>query len=355
MSEQKKIHYTWIDLARALAILLVLLVHSVEATMTINLENIASLGHGMAAFLFLCYSAGRLGVPIFLMTSGFLLLDRTYTTEQCIGFWKKNWLSLFLITELWNVIYLLFLMLYQQKSYSLTDIILQLLFLKASDMNHLWYMPMILGWYLLLPFLANMLSQVDLKLLAFPMGILSFYSFIVPIANVFFFVHTQAGLTSFFLPGLYEGGFYGIYLILGFLVKRGAFRRFQSRSLAFTGVLCLAVTVCLQLYAYDRQYPYNTRYNLGLVAVYSVCVFELLSRYSGQRIPSPLMWLARYSFSIYLIHNIFRTIIRTRIDWIGFIPLRLAFLWGTTLLSSCLAAWLISRTQTGKWILLLRS
>lgn len=80
----------WIDLARALAILFVVLCHSSEAIYSFDMKYVASLSLQSRIFEFTSFTIGRLGVPLFLMISGYLLLDRDYTDQKCKGFWKKN-------------------------------------------------------------------------------------------------------------------------------------------------------------------------------------------------------------------------------------------------------------------------
>ena len=54
------------------------------------------------------FTIGRLGVPIFFMMSGYLLLDKNYNRENSQKFYGKNLLGLILSTEIWIVIYNLF-------------------------------------------------------------------------------------------------------------------------------------------------------------------------------------------------------------------------------------------------------
>lgn len=355
MKEANKNRLAWIDAARGLAILLVLLVHATEASYTMNLEFIPTLSLQSQVAAFSGFTAGRLGVPIFLLISGYLLLDRPYSSEQCVKFWKTKWLNLLVVTELWNVIYFVFLVLYSHKSYTLLDIILQLLFLQASDMTHVWYMPMILGWYVLVPFVANALQHTEKSPLLFPACILFGYGFAVPVLHVLVSAFTGTGLTITFLPGLYEGAFYGLYLILGYLVKRGTFRNIKIGWLALGGVLSFASTVWLQVFAYSHAYPYNVRYNCGLLALCALCMFELLSRAQEMTSLVFVRGLSHYSFAIYLTHNIFRTILRTKMSWIPSYPLRVVYLWAATLVLAWLLSWLISKIpKLGKRLLYMK-
>ena len=92
--KRKKTRIRWIDLARAVAILLVVLCHATESVYQLNLENMTSLSFQSRVFGFACFTAGRLGVPLFLMITGSLLLSRDYDNDRIKSFWIKNWVHL---------------------------------------------------------------------------------------------------------------------------------------------------------------------------------------------------------------------------------------------------------------------
>lgn len=68
----------WIDLLRCIAICCVLLTHATERVYTFNIESMTPISASVV-FAFTLFSIGRLGVPIFFMITGYLLLDRSYT------------------------------------------------------------------------------------------------------------------------------------------------------------------------------------------------------------------------------------------------------------------------------------
>lgn len=103
----------WLDYARAFAIFSVLLVHSAEYAYALKPEEILKLGTVSSLIRLASIVVGRLGVPIFLMLSGYLLLDRDYTTAEKIkSFYKKNLLPLVLTVEVWVVIYYAYLIVF---------------------------------------------------------------------------------------------------------------------------------------------------------------------------------------------------------------------------------------------------
>ena len=58
-------------------------------------------------------------------------------------------------------------------------LIRDLLFLKTNQMGNMWYMPMIIGVYVALPFVANAIRNIETKALAVPFVLLGVSVFAV--------------------------------------------------------------------------------------------------------------------------------------------------------------------------------
>ena len=109
MRENTKERLNWLDLVRCIAILCVVMCHVIEGDIyNFDLGYMQSVGFASQAFAFVMFSMGRIGVPLFLLSTGYLLLNRTYDDAQCRGFWKNKGLGLLVAVEVWIVIYNLF-------------------------------------------------------------------------------------------------------------------------------------------------------------------------------------------------------------------------------------------------------
>ena len=91
---------------------------------------------------------------MFLFLTGYLLLDRDYDISRINRFWRKNWLALFMTTEIWIVLYDVFLRVFHFQHWSTKGILKDMLFLNQVHIGHMWYMPMIIGLYVCIPFAA---------------------------------------------------------------------------------------------------------------------------------------------------------------------------------------------------------
>lgn len=67
--------------------------------------------------MFISFTIGRLGVPLFLFLSGFLLLQKQINDEKDIfTFYKKNLISLVIANSIWVIIYNIFFVITKQNN-----------------------------------------------------------------------------------------------------------------------------------------------------------------------------------------------------------------------------------------------
>lgn len=136
-----------LDFIRTIAIMSVIWIHCMEQS------SLASLLYGNT----ILYLFGRMGVPLFLMITGATMIDREY--ESLTNFYIKKLLPLYLVSVFWCFIY----------GIGMTDFMTNLVnSLKIIVLaKHLWYLPLLLQLYAILPFLSYMkkMSNLDLILL----------------------------------------------------------------------------------------------------------------------------------------------------------------------------------------------
>ena len=95
----------WIDFIRAVAILTVLYIHATDGIYIISSDAIMNYTLYSRIFQFASLFVGRIGVPFFLMITGYLLLGRSYDDDRIRDFWNNNCKKLVIITIIWAVIY----------------------------------------------------------------------------------------------------------------------------------------------------------------------------------------------------------------------------------------------------------
>lgn len=345
----------WADLTRSFAILTVVLCHAVERIYSLNLAGIEPLSARSKAAAFLAFTFGRLGVPMFLMLSGFLLLDREYDWEGTKRFWKERWLYLLICTEIWFVIYEVFLTVYSKKPLEISTVLADLLFSHKVDMSHVWYLPMIVGMYVLFPFVANALKAYPLKSLILPLCFFGCFALGYPMIKV---INGAGGGIPLSLQASlgFSGGAYGIYFVTGYMIKKGWLKRVASWILIAVAALGFLLTVLLQLWAYSREYVYNVWYDCLLLYLCTAAIFELFSRVKAAPLYPVIRWMARYSFAVYLLHNLVIEMVRDRVAALSVAkPVQVVALWGIAVAISFPLAWLVGKIpKIGGYILYLK-
>lgn len=118
MSTFKNGRIVWLDYARAFAILCVVVVHSTESIYPVNVETLAILPCVSKLVVISLFTLGRLGVPIFLFISGYLLLDKDYDDNGIKKFFSHNYGQLLITTEFWILLYGLFNMWYTSSAFN---------------------------------------------------------------------------------------------------------------------------------------------------------------------------------------------------------------------------------------------
>lgn len=300
----------WIDYLRFIAIVCVVLCHVVETTFSLSMDGYfeISSNHNIPLILF---ALGRIGVPIFLLISGYLLLDRSYSRDKRVDFWKDKVVHLLVIIEIWLVIYFIWNKLYENMPITGENFIRELFFVRSCEMSHMWYMPMILGIYLFIPFVAIVLQQVELKHICIIWSICVIYAFGIPTLNIILNM-SQSENAYNILSLEFGGGGYGCYLLAGYLIKKGLLKKVKNIFLIIISCMSFIAVCLLEILAYHKSFGYNAWYDCIFLLILGICLFELFSRIEFRT--NRLIQLgAKYSFGVYLTHNIVRSFIMKNI------------------------------------------
>lgn len=342
-----KMRSNCIDLARSFAILCVILTHTTENTYILNAteytpHNLHSALPGLALF-----TIGRLGVPIFLFLTGYLLLDRDYSGQTSLRFWKHSLIPLLITTEIWIIIYHFFIIAFFHKTFDLMKLLKELTFLSNPDISHLWYMGQILGIYMFLPFLSKIIKETDYRIIS----ILFFISFIF----LFFPTTLNPLLIALEQPQIYPqinlnffGGHYGLMIILGWFAKKRKFSTIPSWFLGMLACCSYSCTVLIQVYSYFKGITYNIWYDSVILVIAAYCLFLIFIRFNAIPFKGTITWIGYSSFAVYLVHNMFCVIGNTLFQKFALNNLPLykeIFLFMFSLISSELIVYILSRNK----------
>ena len=351
MGERRIVRIEWMDFARALAITLVVLNHAVEYAWPLNVPVFSQMT-GMAAALRIgLFTLGRLGVPLFLFLSGALHLSKQIDDDGgVLRFYRQKLLPLLLACEIWIVVYNLFMTFRIGIPFSLSSLLRKMLFLEQSDLQHMWYMAMMLGIYLAVPFLTQLVKRFSLYSLTVPMGVVFCVSFLMALWNLLRAADGKAGVSTI-LDLNFLGAHYGFYLLCGFfLVRKKLLRRLRTATTVLLCVLFFGLTVWFQLWSWKKGYAYNVWYNFPGLLLCSIFLFELLRRLP-RRIPGAEA-VSRLSLAVFFLHRPIQLLILDRLPP-GQPILNLLILWGTGLVLSLILAVLVRLWKPAARILFL--
>ena len=99
MNGNRRIQY--LDVARSIAIVSITFNHAFNFSFSATYAEFISLPILVNVIKAALYTFSRIGVPLFLMISGALLLPRNYGGGETTRFLKHNWLQLLITTEIW--------------------------------------------------------------------------------------------------------------------------------------------------------------------------------------------------------------------------------------------------------------
>jgi len=311
---QKRMFY--LDVARAIAIISISLNHAVNRSYdnyTHQMAEYLVLPMGSTLFKAIVSVFSRIGVPLFLMITGVLILNKKMEDASDVKrFYKHNLLSLFITTEIWYVIMYWILavgdgMIAQQGWLSaIGGMFSTMLFQNQTTMGSMWYMPMILCVYTTLPFavmIKDKLAGSKEKLLYLPVALLFVVAMVVPFISNLLVLLGHKGLTSP-LGERYLFSFYYIYIIVGYLIGKGALSKLRSWSVGVLALGSFLICCGYQLWAYSRPANYLVAYDFPLMPVCAGFLFELVRRsaHKVQKAEKPITCISRISFGIYFVH-----------------------------------------------------
>lgn len=285
------------DLIRTVAIALIILLHAAGFPPDIPAQITPQVMQGWLASDF--YSAlGHMGVPLFVILSGCLLLDPSKADEPLGTFFKKRFHRIGLPFIFWSIIYF-FWNSYLRSAPLTFDSALDAAF--SGAYVHLWFMYLLVGLYLVTPLLRILVKYLDWRRFKYLVTLWLVGTVTVPVINV---------LSGYnFNPVIFVfTGWMGYYLLGVFLQKI----KVQKSVLVLAAVLGISGAVlCAYLstaFIGERITPFFHESLSFNIIVASTAVYLLLNSVQISRIERNvklsrmLHWFGQNTLPIYLMH-----------------------------------------------------
>lgn len=217
--------------------------------------------------------------------------------------------------------------------------------MEEPHVSHLWYMGMILGMYIFIPLVAGALKKFSTETLKFPMIFFVVLLFGTPMIALAADV-LQMPSVSLQLSTGFGGGIYGVYLLMGYLIKKNVQAKIPDYLVILVTGISLLGAVGVQLWAFSYGYAYQLWYDCPFVLVASVGIFILCSRNERRKKGNLTAFMSQYSFAVYMIHVVVLQLLAPR-----FLELGMNREWTTLILlvvvgaGSYLLVWLLGKNQ----------
>lgn len=263
----------------------------------------------------------RWGVPLFLLLTGYLILNKEFENEDKVKrFYKNNLFPLFVINEIWVILHWIIAFVLEKGNIpfvytqsmneiniDIEQIVYSLLMIRRSCYPNMWYLPMIIGMYIFLPYITRIVKdywEIVFKVLLFSICVLFITSDIAYILKLMDLNYTTKPIISL----SFGGGIYGIYIIVGYyLSKKDTFLKTINTKVLFMMFMGIEfVDIVLTLINFNSGrivsfFEYNDSFFQLMIVV---VLFELISRirFKDNIISKLFVKISKLSFPVYLIH-----------------------------------------------------
>jgi len=253
-----------VDLIRTVAIIAVIVLHTTTDGTSFDPQEPLAVWRWW--FVDVYQSMSRVGVPLFAMLSGALLLQ-PYKTESLSVFFKKRWARIGLPFLFWGAIYFAWTFFTDPEAFTSSYIIQSVL---SGPYWHFWYLYMLIGVYLFTPLLRVMVAHADRKLIKYLLIVWLLGAILVPIPSLFGSYHLSSNV--FIIP-MWVG-----YFVLGLYLLDAKVRRSTLLACLLLGLASTAVGTYFMAATFGGTQTYFFQdYFSPTMILASVTLFMLLN------------------------------------------------------------------------------
>ena len=245
-------------------------------------------------------AVGLLGVPLFVMLTGVLLLDPNRENESLRVFYKKRlnrigWPFIF-----WTVVYFAWSFGVLEQPLTLMSVLQGL---ASGAYAHLWYLYLLMGLYALTPVLRVLVKHLDRKLYKYLLIIWFAGTTLTPA------VHTFLPQLNFYPYPFILIDWIGYYL-LGLYLIQTSMPKSKAFLIMLGGLLGTVASSWLITGTLGEQYTgfFHSYVSPTIILASAGLFFALMSldfnRLGTRRIGGVIHWVSQNTLPIYLIHMI---------------------------------------------------
>ena len=275
-------------------------------------------------------SSVRFNVALFVMISGALFLDSSYkiTIKKL---YIKNILRLLTAYLIWSFIYAVMTYFYSGLDYNAVEMIKYIIKTTIKSHYHMWFVPMIIGVYMMVPILKPITEHKDSKkiceyflILFFILGILkpSIFELNFPYKSQIYYIANIINVST-------VSGWLG-YFILGYYLRKYTLKAIYKNILYLLGIIGYLFCVIVNSYISIKTGNASTFYYISFsisnffitVAWFLFFKYEVSKINLSEKSIKIISKMSKNMFGLYLVHAlVLKLIIDFGLNTLSFSPL----------------------------------
>lgn len=356
MNFMKTERIVFLDYLRAIACYMVIMVHTCEA-FYFNLDGISFANNTDRLWVSFVDSALRACVPLFVMTSAYLLIP---LKDDLVNFFKRRFIRVLIPFIVWALIYSLLPLSWGEISWSESrNYLTTFLYNFTENSIHFWYIYMLIGLYIFMPIISPWLKQVGKKeelfflCLWFLTTFMNYIKLLVPNGEVF----GECSWNDFHMV-YYNAGYIG-YLIMAHYIRTYINWNWSTTLkvaiplflvgyfTSVAGFYNLSLTSA-DPYIVEQPWRFCTP-NCAMMTFALFIVFKKITLGTGF-IYKCISSISRLSYGIYLMHYMLLTLIYKWLTPYLNTPETIFGVTTVTFIACYALSWLLQKLPKGKYI-----
>lgn len=235
-------------------------------------------------------------VPVFIMITGVLFLnpDKELSLKKLFGKYIFRFVSVILS---FGTMFCLMELMFEDCVFSFSKIYQALLnSVTGNSWDHMWYVYMVIGLYMIIPLVKVFVNNVNDKILFYALGILFCTSSLLPYLKNFFSFKNHYSMFSIYV----------FYLLLGYMIhyKKFQIKKIYSIIILLLFVLYVGIIQCNGIFDINTvARPLKLGYDSPVVVVAAFAIFVLCK--DLKRCSQVIRFVVPLTFGIYIIHPLF--------------------------------------------------
>ena len=236
--------------------------------------------------------------------------------------------------------------------------------MKVVPLINMWYIPMIVGMYIGLPFVAKIVKIFSRKSIYIGALVVFITCFVFPFIN--FILKTRGVTAEYHLSSVLDlsllGGTYGLYILIGYWLTKKKEIKIKNIELIIGAVFSFLTVCAWQVFTKLRgsDPAQGIWYSCPFILVCCACLFILINRIDfskiNKKILSLVTFVSKSSLAIFFMHIILQLLLVKLIAPLHiFVFAKFVLLFVTSAIMSLLICYVLSKLKyISRYVLLVK-